>query len=148
MMSAAASATSAPNRATVGEAMTSGVIHCTPETPLRNVAKLMAERHVHAIYVFDYGTEDDEAIALWGLVSDLDVVAAVGAGKAIFDRMTARDSSVSPLRTIMSSDPLSEAARRMAETGVSHLAVLDPVTGRPSGVVSTLDVIRLAASTD
>jgi hypothetical protein len=33
----------------------------------------------------------------------------------------------------------------MAETGVSHLAVIDPTTGRPCGVVSTLDVVRLVA---
>jgi CBS domain-containing protein len=134
------------DRVTVVDAMTSGVIHCAPETPLRNVAKLMAENRVHAIYVFDYGVEDDETTTLWGLVSDLDVAAAAAAGQAVLERMTARDSSASPLQTIVSSDPLEDAARRMAETGVSHLAVLDPVTGRPCGVVSSLDVVRLVAS--
>jgi CBS domain-containing protein len=49
---------------------------------------------------------------------------------------------VSPLVTITSSESLASAARSMAETGVSHLAVLDPVTGRPCGVLSTLDVVR------
>ena len=76
-------------RATVAEAMTSGVIRCCPGTPLRTVARLMAEHGVHAIYVFDYGDEDDETVALWGLVSDFDVVAAAGAD---VDRLTARHS--------------------------------------------------------
>jgi CBS domain-containing protein len=122
--------------------MTDGVIHCSPETPLRNVARLMAEHGVHAIYVFDYGREDDETVALWGLVSDLDLVAAVDAD---LDAMTARQSAVTPLVTVLSSDPLAAAAQRMAETGVSHLAVIDPLTDRPCGVLSTLDVVRHVA---
>ena len=128
--------------ATVAEAMTSGVIRCCPGTPLRTVARMMAEHGVHAIYVFDYGDEDDETVALWGLVSDLDLVAAA---EANLDGMTARGSAVTPLVTIASSDLLSDAGRRMTETGVSHLAVLDPSTGRPSGVLSTLDVVRFLA---
>ena len=31
----------------------------------------------------------------------------------------------------------------MAETGSVHLAVIDPQTGRPVGVLSTLDVARV-----
>jgi CBS domain-containing protein len=128
--------------ATVAETMTSGVIHCAPETPLRAVARLMAEQRVHAIYVFDFGEEDDETVALWGIVSDLDVVAAA---PGALDRITARESAVTPLETIASDDLLADAARRMAETGVSHLAVLDPATGRPCGVLSTFDVVRQVA---
>ena len=33
----------------------------------------------------------------------------------------------------------------MAEYNVSHLAVVDPLTNRPSGVLSTLDVARVLA---
>ena len=104
--------------------------------------RLMAEHAVHAIYVFDYGEEDDETVSLWGLISDLDVVAAAD---AVLDGRTARESAVTPLVTIASSDRLADAARRMAVTSVSHLAVLDPATGRPCGVVSTLDVVRYLA---
>lgn len=132
-------------RAAVADAMTRGVISCAPATPLTSVARLMAEHAVHAIYVFDYGAEDDETVALWGIVSDLDVVAAAAAGR---DGSTAGESAVAPLVTIWSSDPLADAARRMAETGVSHLAVLDPVTRRPCGVVSTLDIVRYVARMD
>jgi CBS domain-containing protein len=47
--------------------------------------------------------------------------------------------------TIASRDSLANAAHSMAETGDSHLAVVDPLTRRPTGVLSTLDVVRQLA---
>ena len=62
--------------ATVGDAMSHGVISCSRETPLRVVARMMATYGVHAIFVFRHTDEGDEAPHLWGVVSDLDLVAA------------------------------------------------------------------------
>jgi CBS domain-containing protein len=123
---------------TVAQAMTTGVINCPPDTPLRGVARLMVQHRVHAVYVFDYGSEDDETVVPWGLVSDLDLVAAA---RGEFDR-AARDAAVAPLVTVSARDSLDRAAQLMSEYGVSHLAVLDPTSGRPVGVVSTLDLAR------
>ena len=130
------------DEATVADTMTNGLISCAPETPLRNVARLMARYSVHAIFVFDFGREDDETVELWGLVSDLDIVAAA---RGDIDERTARDSAVTPLVSVTSDMPLELAARLMAEHGVSHLAVLDPSSRRPVGVLSTLDVARTLA---
>ena len=130
-------------QATVADAMTAGLISCSPDSSLRAVAALMAERRVHAVYVFDYGDEDDETTSLWGIVSDLDLVAAACAD---VDSMTAGDSAVTPLVTITRDDALEHAAQRMAETGVSHLAVIDPRTARPVGVLSTLDIADFVAA--
>jgi len=129
--------------ASVADAMTGGLISCSPTSSLRAVAGLMAEHRVHAVYVFDYGAEDDETADLWGLVSDLDLAAATCAD---IDSMTAGSSAVTPLVTIASDDALAHAAQRMAETGVSHLAVLDTQTGAPIGVLSTLDIARYVAT--
>jgi CBS domain-containing protein len=126
----------------VDDVMTTGVISCTPDTPLRRVAAIMVDRCVHCVYVFDYGEDDDEASALWGLVSDLDLVAA---GRRDIEDQTARDSSVTPLICVRSDDALDRAAQLMAEYSVSHLAVVDPVTQRPIGVLSTLDLARVLA---
>ncbi len=128
--------------ATVADAMSVGVISCPPETPLRNVAALMSNYRVHGVFVFDYGGEDDEAAELWGLVSDLDVVAAACGD---IDERTARDSAVTPLVTVRGDERLDRAALLMAETGVSHLAVIDAVTQRPAGVLSTFDIVRVLA---
>jgi CBS domain-containing protein len=127
---------------TVADVMTPGVIHCTPDTPLRGVAHLMSDRHVHAVYVFDYGIEDDEAVEMWGLVSDLDLIAAL----PVIDERTAGNTAVTPLLTVSTKERLDRAAQVMAESGNAHLAVIDPVTTRPAGVLSTLDVARAVAA--
>jgi CBS domain-containing protein len=119
--------------------MTSGLISCTPETSIRMVARLMARHGVHCVFVFDYGDEADEDVQLWGLVSDLDLVAAAWAG---VDDRTAAASSVTPLVTVARNDTLAHAAQLMAERGTAHLAVLDPLSQRPVGVISTLDIAR------
>jgi CBS domain-containing protein len=126
----------------VSDAMTTGVISCAPHTPLRSVARIMADAHVHAVYVFDYGAEDDVSPEMWGLVSDLDLVAAA---RGDLDARTARDAAVTPLIDVRTDDSLDRAAQLMSEYGVSHLAVLDPGTRRPVGVLSTLDVARVLA---
>jgi CBS domain-containing protein len=130
------------DEATVADAMSAGVIHCAPETPLRTVARLMATYGVHAVYVFDYSQEDDESVQLWGLVSDLDLVAAC----PVLDERTARSSAVTPLVTVSLLEPLTRAAALMAAKGTAHLAVLDPATRRPVGVLSTLDIARFIAA--
>jgi CBS domain-containing protein len=129
--------------ASVADAMSHGVIHCAPETQLRTVARIMATHNVHAVYVFDYGDESDEDTQLWGLVSDLDVAAAA-CGE--IDGRTAGGSAVTPLLTVTSDRPLAEAAELMSLKGTAHLAVLDPRSQRPVGVVSTLDVARAIAA--
>jgi CBS domain-containing protein len=126
----------------VADAMTTGVISCPMEASLRAVARLMAHHRVHAVYVFDYGHEDDETAALWGLVSDLDLVAAA---RGDFAAGCAGRSSVTPLVTVTSDDSLDHAAQLMVENEVSHLAVIDPENKRPVGVLSTLDLARVLA---
>jgi len=123
----------------VADAMTSGVIGCAPETSLCTVAQMMTEHRVHAVYVFDFGREDDETVELWGIVSDLDLVAAA---VGYLDARTAGETAVTPLVVVHGDDPLEHAAALMAENDASHLAVLDPLTDRPVGVLSTLDVAR------
>ena len=128
--------------ATVADAMSPGVISCPPETPLRVVARMMSTFSVHSVFVFEHQDEDDEDLQLWGVVSDLDLVAA---GRLDVDTRTAGGSAVTPLVTVCSTEPLSVAAQLMAENGVSHLPVIDAVSGRPVGMVSTLDVARALA---
>ena len=128
--------------ARVSDVMTDSLITCAPETPLRGVARLMAAHRVHSVFVFDYGDEDDASPELWGIVSDLDLVAAAWAD---VDAQTAGESAVTPLVYVRKDDDLRHAAQLMAESGVSHLAVVDPKTRRPVGVLSTLDIARAVA---
>ncbi len=129
--------------ATVGDAMSQGVINCAPETPLRIVARMMATFGVHAIFVLEHTDEDDEAPQLFAVVSDLDLVAATPLD---LDALTAGVTAVTPLVTVAADSPISEAGSLMAQYGTAHLAVTDPTSGRPVGVISTLDIARAVAA--
>jgi len=123
--------------------MSRGVISCPPETPLRVVARMMATFGVHAIFVFEHTDEDDEARRLWGVVSDLDLVAAT---RLDLDSLTAGATAITPLVTVEADSPIAEAGSLMAQYGTAHLAVTHPDFGRPIGVISTLDISRAIAA--
>jgi len=125
--------------ATVGDAMSHGVISCPPETPLRVVARMMVTFGVHAIFVFEHTDEDDEAPRLWAVVSDLDLVAAT---RLDLDTLTAGATAVTPLVSVRADSSIAEAGSLMAQYGIAHLAVTDPDFDRPIGVISTLDIAR------
>ncbi len=128
--------------AIVADAMSPGVISCPPETPLRIVARMMATFNVHSVFVFEHRMEDDEDAQLWGIVSDLDLVAA---GRLDVDARTAGASAVTPIVAVRTDAPLAHAADMMAQHGIAHLAVVEPDSGRPIGVLSTLDIARSIA---
>jgi CBS domain-containing protein len=129
--------------ATVGDAMSHGVISCPPETPLRVVARMMATYGVHAIFVFEQVDEPDEAPRLWAVVSDLDLVAAT---RLDLDQLTAGSTAVTPLVSVASDGSIGEAGSLMAQYGIAHLAVTEPGSSRPIGVISTLDIARAIAA--
>jgi len=127
---------------TVGDAMSHGVISCPSETPLRVVARMMTTYGVHAIFVFEYAGDDD-ALHLWAVVSDLDLVAAT---RLDLDTLTAGATAVTPLVSVAADSSLEEAGSLMAQYGIAHLAVTEPGSRRPIGVVSTLDIARAIAA--
>lgn len=127
--------------ATIRDAMSSGVISCQPETPLRVVARMMATFGVHAIFVFEHA--DDDVPGLWAVVSDLDLVAATPLD---LDKLTAGATAVTPLVSIDADRPIAEAGSLMAAYGIAHLAVTEPGSERPIGVISTLDIARAVAA--
>jgi len=131
--------------ATVADVMSRGVISCPPETPLRVVARLMATYGVHAIFVLEHADEDDEAPRLWAVVSDLDLVAAT---RLDLDTLTAGATAVTPLVSVDSEESIANAGDLMAQYGIAHLAVTDPASHRPVGVISTLDIARAVAAAD
>ena len=120
---------------TVAEAMTPGVLTCLPVTPLRDVARQMARHRVHAIVVF--GSED--ALHPYGVVSDLDLVAAIGT------HANAGAVAASPVVTVTPEVSLEHAALLMREHSTSHLLVVSD-RGFPVGVLSSLDLARALAT--
>ena len=126
------------DRTTVRDAMHEGVLSCSADTPLSTVAELMAAQSVHCIVVT--GADD---LAVWGVISDLDLVAA--AGVRDLDAQSAGASAATPALTIHPGDTLQRATQMMTEHAVAHLLVVDDESDKPVGVLSTLDMARVLA---
>jgi len=105
------------------------------------VARVMATHHVHCVAVVGISHGKPECF-VWGIISDLDLLAA---GIREETETTARDLAAQPVITVRPSMPLREAGEAMVRNGVSHLVVIDGETGRPIGILSTLDVAGVLA---
>jgi CBS domain-containing protein len=123
-------------KAQVSDAMHPGVVSCARDTPLRTVARIMAERHIHSVVISDLGPGG----AGWGVVADVDLL---GAADGDLDALTAGQAAGTELPTVSPDEALPRAAQVMAEHGVSHLIVADD--GQAVGVLSTLDVAGIIA---
>lgn len=130
--------------ATVAEAMHPGVITCPTDASLRTVARMMAAYRVHCIVVF-HEPEETGPPSL-SVVSDLDLASGLMDGG--LDERTAGQLGATPVVTIDADEPLDRAAQLMVEHSTAHLLVMEPGSSIPAGVLSTLDLARLAAEWD
>ena len=128
-------------QARVADAMHPGVLTCSSDTPLRDAARIMVTHHVHAVVVGDAPALG--ARPQWRLLSGLDLVAAALEGR--LDERTVGEATTSAAVTIGADDTVANAARLMLEHGTAHVLVLGNQTGRPAGVLSSLDIAGLAA---
>ena len=120
-----------------------GLVSCPLDTPLRTVARVMATYRVHAVLVAAHGDEALPGGAIWGVVTDADLLRAARTGD--LERQTARASAGTPVHVVAASDALADAAQLMTDAALSHLVVIEPHSGRPMGVLSTLDIARALA---
>jgi CBS domain-containing protein len=122
-------------KARVIDAMHPGVVSCTPETSLRVVAQIMAQRHIHSVVVTDL--RRGATGRGWGVVSDVDLLRA---SSGDLDTQTAREIAATELPTVAVEETLPRAAQMMAEHEVTHLIVVDDGDDRAVGVLSSLDI--------
>jgi CBS domain-containing protein len=130
----------AASRLRVEDAMHRGVLVRPRETPLSELARLMADYHVHSVVVAD---DPSDAGTLWGVVSDLDLVAA--ASVRDLDEQEAGATAATPALLVSPDESLLRAAQLITEHAVTHLVVVEPTTATPVGVLSTLDIARALA---
>jgi CBS domain-containing protein len=122
-------------QAKVLDAMRLGVVSCPPETPVREVARIMATYRIHSVVV----TDMPEGAPL-AVMADIDVAAAADTPDE-----PARKVARTEVLTVSPEDLLEQAARLMAEHEVAHLIVVQPHSGHPVGVLSALDVAGMLA---
>ncbi len=118
----------------VREVMHRGVITCTPDTALKEVARIMNATDVHALIVVN---ERNEA---QGVVSHMDMLRAFGQD---LYALKAQDVMTKEVLSIEPDAPLAEAVRMMLEHRVHRLLVArtEGEAKIPLGVISTTDVI-------
>lgn len=119
------------------------VVTCSPDLSLGKVAKLLAEHHLHALFV----TNEDQMPL--GVITDYDLLAGEWLSGdpeslAVMRSMTAGDLMSSPVETVEADCPVTEAAKRMQENQIRRLLVVEG--NRPVGVISVSDFISELAS--
>jgi CBS domain-containing protein len=129
------------DKATVSDAMRTGVMSCPPDLPATVVARMMATHHIHAVVVEGIHHDPVHGEELrWGVVTDMDLVRAARAG---IEDLTAGDIAVSEPVTVEPTLSLDDAVRLMEEHEATHLIVV--ADGRPVGILSTLDIAGVLA---
>jgi CBS domain-containing protein len=118
-------------KATVLDSMRMGVVSCPPDTPLRDVARVMATYRIHCVVV----AEVAEGAPL-GVIADIDVAAAAAGSRDAQAGTLAQTEAI----TVHPDDSLQHAAELMSEHHVSHLVVVQPHSRHPVGVLSALDI--------
>jgi CBS domain-containing protein len=146
----------------VRDVMTTGVVTVGPDTPLREVARLMSEHRVSGLPV------TDEAGTVLGVVSEADllmkeqgpdaihhrrmarVLGDSRATRAQLARLTARTAGQAmsaPAVTVAPWCRIVEAAQLMTDRRINRLPVVDD-GGHLAGIVSRADLVRAYVRTD
>ena len=124
--------------ARVADAMRPRILACHPGDALRDIARLMATEHVHAVVVLRDQVEASGSVAekAWAMVTDLELLRHADR----VDDLPAGDAATIDLVTARPDERLADAAERMIERGVTHAVVVAPADARPVGMLSTLDI--------
>ena len=123
----------------VRDAMHAGVISCTADTPLVEVARRLAAEQVHCVVVSDVESTSAGQRLRWATIDTHDLVRALAArdGGAV-----AGDVATGPAITVAPGDSVADGLAKMVAADVSHLVVEE--RGFPIGVLSALDIARVA----
>lgn len=131
--------------ATVRDAMHPGILTCSPDATLPEVARMMDEHQVHCVAVLGMSLHAQPERLVWGIVSDIDLVRAAHTYGGLVT--TAAAIAATEPVTIDAGEPLALAAQLMGEHDVHHLVVVAGAgaDAQPVGIVSSLDVAGVVA---
>lgn len=124
-----------PFQKRLGEIMSTPVQTCTPEAPVRNVARKMTEQGVGAIVV----VAANQGAA--GVITETDLIAKVLARDGIdLDTLCAQEIMTAEPEVMTADAYMFEAATLMMRRKIRHLPILEE--GRVVGMVALRDVMR------
>lgn len=128
--------------ARVADAMRHGVLSCPAKSSLRAAARTMTLHHIHTVVVDEADEGLSAGVVGTGVVSAGKLVQALlepGAGQRLLGEIAEQPVKLS------SDQPLAEALATMRAGGADHALVLDAHSGRPTGMLSTLDALGVFA---
>jgi len=128
----------------VHDLMHRGLITCRPDATLGQIAVMLTQHRIHALYV-----EDNQKQVL-GVITDFDLLtgewlAADEASLTAMRTMTAGEIMSTPVSSVDADAPISDAARMMKDSNYKRLLVTQK--GQSAGVLSLSDLIRSLAAT-
>ena len=126
----------------VKDLMHPGVITCKPRASLGQVAVLLDQHQVHALFVAD---RDGRIL---GIISDFDLMAGEWLSSdaeslTVMRKLTAADLMTQPVDSVEADLPLAEAVNLFMQKGVSRLLVTS--NGKPIGNISLSDFVASIA---
>ena len=107
---------------------------------MSTVARMMAQFRIHAIVVRTVEAEADEAIGVWGVVSDADLIRAAAPGDV--EGCSAGGTARTPLVIVYPHEPAERAAELMDARRSPTRSSFRPARRSRSASISTLDVAR------
>lgn len=146
---------------TVGDVMTRSVVSVTPDTPLKDVARLLVDHGISGVPVVGPGR------SVLGIVSEADFLVKERGARAVHHRplaailgesrdtvrqlakvaaATAGEAMSSPAVTVEAGATIAEAAAMMVERSVNRLPVTD--AGALVGIVTRADLVRAYVRSD
>ena len=122
--------------------MHKGLLTCSPQATLGQVAVLLTQNHVHALIVVD-GNQSPI-----GIISDYDLMAGEWLSTDSHDlstmrKLTASELMSSPINSVEADLPLEAAVSILIEKDINRLLVTDQ--GAPVGVISISDFVSSIA---
>lgn len=122
----------------VHDVMHRGVTICNMDTRLEEVAKRMCDAHASAIVVVDSLGE------VAGIISSTDLAQAYVSDKL---DSQAEDIMTTSVATIVANIPVEAAIQIMLDRRIHQLVIMHarPAPGRPVGMLSMNDIMRLIA---
>jgi len=126
----------------VRDLMHPGIITCAPNASLGQVALLLNQHQVHALFV----TDDDHII---GVISDFDLMAGEWLSSdseslAAMQKLTAADLMTRQVDSVEANTSLPEAVDQFIEKRVSRFLVID--NKKPVGIISLSDFVASIAN--
>ncbi len=129
------------NAIPITDLMHTGLAFCNRDASVAELARTMATCRIHAVVVMGVSPDGRKPL-VWGIVSDLDLLAACCGADA---DITAGDLAREPVIRVRSTQSAQDAAEAMVTNGAQHLVVVDSDGKEPLGVVSTLDLAEVLA---